>query len=828
MSIQQDNDINTLAEPASNTGCFRWLIFILVWVWVAAVIAGRLASQILASAALTMIQDEYWLAFPLVEGFLLLLPLVPVAFLVRTDPWRSIYRTWLFTALYVLLLAPIAMVFSAAFQLQAVLNIVLSLLAAGILTAITRYRMARYAGEINQAETGPRSHNSTHSAQVALLVAALFGLPWVLIGALGSPIDTILGILSGLAFGVVSAVWLAYLVQGFKVPGYTPLRNMLFAGFSAGTALLISGSAVGYPFGGMQLLLVLCMPPLGWILMYLIQQSAATAIKEERRWKYSFQQLLPAALLAGLAAAFPLTFIDPDELALVIAASTGEILVWALAAAGLSAAVAWLSSLAAVIRGQTGARESDSRSTPSTQSVPRSIVPIATALAWLGLLVAFTLAGQPGFYGERMFVILHDQADLSSAGEYTDYAQRREYVFHTLVDHADRTQAPLRQDLARFRIAYTPYYLVNALEVRGGPLIRAWIANRPEVDRILDSPIMRPLPRTPPTAAGSLPRPEQPQWNLTQIGADRVWAELGVTGEGILIGQSDSGVQYNHPELADSYRGSSGDHNYSWYDPWYSTTAPVDIGGHGTHTLGSVLGDHTGVAPDAQWIACANLARNLGNPARYLDCMQFMLAPFPLNGDPFADGDPSRGADILNNSWGCPEIEGCDPLSLQPAVNALDAAGIFIVVSAGNDGPFCGSLSHPPANYQAVFTVGASDPEGVLAIFSSRGPLPDGDWVKPDITAPGVEVLSALPGSTYGVLSGTSMAGPHVAGTVALMWSANPELRGNTQRTREILNATARPLPGLVTSCPGAAEIPSTSSGYGLLDAYAAVQAATK
>ena len=96
------------------------------------------------------------------------------------------------------------------------------------------------------------------------------------------------------------------------------------------------------------------------------------------------------------------------------------------------------------------------------------------------------------------------------------------------------------------------------------------------------------------------------------------------------------------PELANSYRGRNGDHNFNWYDPWYGAQQPQDINGHGTHTLGSVLGNSTGVAPDAQWIACANLARNLGNPAYYLDCMQFMLAPFPLGGSPFSDGDPAR------------------------------------------------------------------------------------------------------------------------------------------------------------------------------------------
>ncbi len=820
MSTQQDANSNSIAEPASNSGCFRWVLISLAWFWVVSVVAGRLTSQILASAAITTIQDAYWLAFPLVEGVLLLVPLVPLAWLVKSQPWRSIYHTWLIAALYVLLLAPISLVFSSAYQMQALLNIGGSLLAAAVLVAASRRRASRTAHEHDPTKTITGAGHSPPSSPMALLVVAIFGLPWVMIGALGSPIDTLLGTLSGLAFGLVTALLLAYMAQGFQSAGYSPVRSLLFAGFAAGVAILILCSAVGYPFGAMQLLLVICLPPLGWLMIYLVQAGLRGGRSETRSRK-----LVPAALLVGLAAAFPLILIDPDELALVITASTSEILTWALVAAGLSAVVAWVSAGAAAIATNASARRTSSLPATSAQPEQRWIAP-AAALAWLVLLGIYLLVGQPGFYGEQLFVILNEQADLSSTHNIVDYAQRRAFVYETLVENADRTQSPLRQDLTRFRIAHTPYYLVNALEVRGGPFLRAWIANRPEVDRVLDSPIMRPLPRTPPTASGTFPRPEQPQWNLTQIGADRVWSELGITGQGILVGQSDSGAQYDHPELEDSYRGTAENHNYNWYDPWYGTSAPVDTGGHGTHTLGSVLGNHTGVAPDAQWIACANLARNLGNPARYLDCMQFMLAPFPLDGSPFADGDPLLGADVMNNSWGCPEIEGCDVQSLQPAFKALEAAGIFVVASAGNDGPFCSSLDHPPAIYQAVYTVGASDPEGALAIFSSRGPLEGADWVKPDIIAPGVEVLSAMPNNTYGILSGTSMAGPHVAGTVALMWSAKPSLRGDPQRTRQILNDTARPNPALLTSCPGAEDTPSTSSGYGLLDAFAAVQAA--
>jgi subtilisin family serine protease len=245
-----------------------------------------------------------------------------------------------------------------------------------------------------------------------------------------------------------------------------------------------------------------------------------------------------------------------------------------------------------------------------------------------------------------------------------------------------------------------------------------------------------------------------------------------------------------------------------------------------------VVGNHVGVAPDAEWFACANLARNLGNPGDYLACMQFMLAPTPLDGDPFTDGDPTLAADVLNNSWGCPTLEGCDPGALQPAVTALRAAGIFVVASAGNEGEGgCGTINDPIALYDASFTVGAHDREGRIARFSSRGPVTvDGSQrVKPDLLAPGVAVYSAAPGNRYATHDGTSMAGPHVAGVVALMWSANPSLIGDIAATEQILVETATPYDyGTlgIPSCGDPAVTPDDAVGYGLVNAYEAVQAA--
>jgi subtilisin family serine protease len=143
------------------------------------------------------------------------------------------------------------------------------------------------------------------------------------------------------------------------------------------------------------------------------------------------------------------------------------------------------------------------------------------------------------------------------------------------------------------------------------------------------------------------------------------------------------------------------------------------------------------------------------------------------------------------------------------------------VAAAGNSGPYCGSVEDPPATYPETLTVGAVDQEDVLTDFSSRGPAPDGT-VKPDVVAPGAHILSALPGGGYGYLDGTSMAAPHVAGVVALMWSANPRLVGDIAGTTEMLRRLATPVrvSSATPDCGG------SDTGAGEIDAFAAVKEA--
>jgi subtilisin family serine protease len=321
------------------------------------------------------------------------------------------------------------------------------------------------------------------------------------------------------------------------------------------------------------------------------------------------------------------------------------------------------------------------------------------------------------------------------------------------------------------------------------------------------------------------------------------------------VAGQDSGYDWTHPALQPHYRGWDGqtaEHDFNWHDAWDDTAVPFDDDLHGTHTMGIVLGDdggenRTGVAPGAEWIGCRNMRRGFGNPGSYAECTEFFLAPYPHGGDPFTDGDVGWAPHVVNNSWGCPEIEGCEPETLRPAVEALRAAGIMMVVSAGNEGPACGTVTSPPANYEAAFSVGATDNGGHVVGFSSRGPV-DG-LLKPDVTAPGFRVRSSLPGGGYGYADGTSMAGPHVAGLVALLWSAAPDLIGDMDATAALICETALPRPvdractrvdevpegplwalmsNPICACGGVTGVPNNVYGCGFIDAGSAVREALR
>jgi hypothetical protein len=779
-------------EPDGDPGCLAYALFALAAAWICAVVglsapvawfardlleASGIAWPLWADAAVSFGQAA------LVAG-----PALLLWALTRAPLLRGAYLAWAQAALWLAAFGLARLLPAGWFQLAALAAALVGLVALATLLA------GRRAGE-----PAPRA-----PLGLAAIAAPLLAAPWLAFGALGSPLDTLLALLAGAAVGLAAASVLdRALLPALARQRGGPALKLGLGGVAMGVALLVIAAGAG--FQAANLLLMAALPPLGFGAAALAQPFA----ERRRAW-------LAPALLVGAAAAAALALFDPDEVTILLGA--GDIPAQVLS----GATWAMLAGLAVsgLLLAARGAMQ---------LPLPRAGLLGGLAGATVAAGLAYTLVGSPGFYGEELFVILREQADVGAAPAIEDREERLAFVYQTLAEHAEATQAPLRAELDRFGVPYRPYYLVNALEVDGGPLVRLWLQGRPEVDRVLENPRLRPLPAPPPPEPGDARAPESTEWNIDAIGADRVWEELGVTGEGIVIGQSDSGVDAGHPALRDGYRGAGGGDAYNWLDPWYGTAAPRDYGMHGTHTLGSALGrGGIGVAPGATWFACSNLARNLGNPARYLDCMQFMLAPHAPGADPLREGRTELAAHVINNSWGCPPIEGCDPRSLEPAVNALRAAGIFVVVSAGNEGPGCSSVDSPPAIYDAALSVGAVDAAGDVTAFSSRGPVEaDGSGrTKPDILAPGAEILSAQPDGSYGFADGTSMAGPHVAGVVALMWSANPDLVGDVDRTEQLLLDTASPYEGAAElSCAGDGEV-SNVSGHGVVDAYAAVRAA--
>ncbi|MGW5556383.1 S8 family serine peptidase [Micromonospora sp. NPDC003944] len=667
-------------------------------------------------------------------------------------------------------------------------------------------------GEVAPAGGGVRRPGAVPLLAVAAGLALL--LPWAWLGALGGLLETALALLAAAALGVLAAALLdAPFWSPFAVGRPPrPARLVMVGGPVAGVALLLLAAGTGQ--SGAQLPALLTLPPVGFALAALWAATWRPTISPAEATRAG---RTATGWLVGLAALGPLAFTDPEEISLLLV-GTRDVPFWVAVAAGVGLAVAVLVAIGyAVLLARPTAR------TPNRR---------AAAVAAVVLLVTFGVVdlgpGQPGLYGERLFVVLRAQADLSglpaAAPGRAGRDARAAEVYRRLVTTAEQSQGDLLREVNRLRLDPVSYYLVNAVEVDGSPAVRAWLAGRPEVARVLVSQRLRPLPAPAGQSQGSAPTPTGPEWNIRQIGADRVWSQLRVTGTGVVVGSSDSGVDGTHPALRAGFRGGDD----SWYDPWDDTRSPTDQGGHGTHTVGSAVGrDGIGVAPDAQWVGCVNLDRNLGSPGHYLDCLQFMLAPFPSGGDPFTDGRPERAPQVLTNSWGCPSIEGCDQRVLRPATAALDAAGIFVVAAAGNTGPWCASIDDPPAPYADVLTVGAVDDQRRVAEFSSRGPVPGGSG-KPDVLAPGVGVVSAMPGGTYAALDGTSMATPQVAGVVALMWSANPDLVGDVTRTRQILRDTATAAtPTYRSGNPSdACGKPSNITGAGQVDAFAAVRAA--
>lgn len=450
-----------------------------------------------------------------------------------------------------------------------------------------------------------------------------------------------------------------------------------------------------------------------------------------------------------------------------------------------------------------------------------------------------------------VLVYLKEQADLAPARSIRSKEGKGRFVFAELTAVAERTQGDLLKSLAgEPGIRVQPFHIVNAVLVEGAsPELVKRLAARPDVARIsADASTPIDLGRLTPEEEDEVQAAEATRAigdNITATGADRVWTELGVRGEGIVVAGQDTGYAWAHPALKASYRGwdgSAADHRYSWHDSihggasnpcGFDAPAPCDDQGHGTHTMGTIVGDDggenkIGMAPAAKWIGCRNMNKGSGKPSTYLECFEFFLAPYPQGTDPRAEGRPELAPHVMNNSWGCDGSEGCRGSEFVQALGNLQAAGVFVVASAGNSGAGCGTINAQPASLSdATLSVGAHNHRnGKIASFSSRGPSSFDGKIGPDVTAPGVSIRSSVKSGGYdgAMWSGTSMAGPHVVGQIALLWSAVPALKGNFSETVRVVTQSAKPTTS-TQSCggtPGTA-IPNNTFGWGTIDAYASV-----
>ncbi|MEN6534377.1 MAG: S8 family serine peptidase [Bryobacteraceae bacterium] len=415
------------------------------------------------------------------------------------------------------------------------------------------------------------------------------------------------------------------------------------------------------------------------------------------------------------------------------------------------------------------------------------------------------------------FVLFAGRAPLGPASRIPERAARGKAVIKALISFAENSQIAVRAQLSAQGVPFTPYWVTNAifLPEATAPLVLD-LAKRPEITGIFAEPEYS----VPDIAGAQQTTISGGEWNVSKINADEVWSVA--TGTGIVVGSIDTGVRYTHEALVNQYRGNSGgsfDHKGNWYDPTGRCGAtPCDNTSHGTHVMGILVGsdggtNFTGVAPGAKWISCKGCTDNstcLGS--KLLACAQWMM-------DPLGDGTGAGQPDIVNNSWGGASGDAW----FMSYVDSWRSAGIFPVFSAGNNGPGCATTGSP-GDYPGSFAAGATDSYDVIASFSSRGP--SGFFgTKPNVTAPGVNIRSsAASGDTsYGYYSGTSMASPHVAGVVALLWSARPELYAKIALTEKVLRLSAVPM-STSENCGGSAQlIPNNTYGSGRVDAASAV-----
>ncbi|HKJ18615.1 MAG TPA: S8 family serine peptidase, partial [Xanthomonadales bacterium] len=296
------------------------------------------------------------------------------------------------------------------------------------------------------------------------------------------------------------------------------------------------------------------------------------------------------------------------------------------------------------------------------------------------------------------FIVRMDaRAQTADLRHTRDFLERRQQLIGRLQETARQSQASLLERLDQLGVEYRSFWITNAVLIKGDQNLLDELMARRDIAHIHANP----------QVAMDFPDPEQPksdspdavEWGVSLIGAPDVWAQ-GFDGTGVVIAGQDTGYQWDHPALINQYRGWNGvsaDHNYNWHDAIHVDNSscngdspfPCDDNNHGTHTMGTMVGDdggsnQIGVAPGAKWISCRNMNAGNGTPASYIECYEWFVAPTDLNGE---NPDPSKAPHVINNSWSCPPSEGCnDPNVMLDVVNNVVEAGIMVVVSAGNSG----------------------------------------------------------------------------------------------------------------------------------------------
>jgi subtilisin family serine protease len=425
-------------------------------------------------------------------------------------------------------------------------------------------------------------------------------------------------------------------------------------------------------------------------------------------------------------------------------------------------------------------------------------------------------------------VVLAAASDLEEAGQVEAVDERRAAVLHSLQRIAARAQPQVERLVEEHgdRVL-NRFWVHNTVLVRARAKTVSALAELPEVEEIIPNfEVYAPEPTTRTAAAADAV--DGYTWGLDRMVVDRVHAEFGIDGANVRVAVLDTGIDADHPDLAGKLA-TDDDADPSFPGGWIafdSTGHPVvskphDTMGHGTHIAGTIhggdaSGTQIGVAPGAEMMHALVMPHGIGTFAQVIAGMQWAIAPHDDQGRPA--GQPAHVVSAAFGAFGFAD-------ALVEPTRGLRAAGVLPVMPIGND---CGPVETvSPGNIYEAVGVGATDVDDAVPAFSCGGvvqrddwsdPPPDwpATWVKPDLSAPGVDVWSARPDGTHAFSEGTSSATAHVAGAAALLRSAAPDL--DVDAVLEVLFDTA------AWDSRYATHPPDTRLGHGRVDAYEAVR----